>query len=378
MIDARGLDRLEAVLRSASAFDAVQINQPLPSHIDTRAAAAVLRPGQDVDAWDYLHPEGSVAFTSSPSFSRPPRMLPVTAAATLALMDHHGVGDVAGKRVVVVGRGPLVGAPIAHSLTERGATVSVAHSRTPRKVLQELCESADVLVPCVGMPGVIDGAWIKEGAVVVNVGTSFDADNDALLGDVSGVDANISADGAPASGVLAKASKVAACPGGVGPVVVAQLFDAVVARSERVQEREARGATASTPVLPENEVLERMAELNAGIEASSVRWTLTSAEQDESIPALTRSLHFGSYSQAAVRIESSTRVKSRLPRSCSSRRWCVAATKLFYSQSKNSVSSPASSPRQTRWTTTPTRVSRTTAAVAWTFSSSSSPWQSEA
>ena len=149
----------------------------------------------------------------------------------------------------------------------------------------------------------IDGAWVKNGAVLINVGTSFDADKDALLGDVTGVDASISADGASPAGVLATASKVAACPGGVGPVVVAQLFDAVVARSERVQEREARGATAATPVLAEHEVLDRMSELNSGLDASTARWTLTSAEQDETVPALSRSLHFGSYSQAAVSCE---------------------------------------------------------------------------
>ena len=93
--------------------------------------------------------------------------MPVTPEAVLELLAQGGV-DLASSHVVVIGRSRIVGAPLAQALLAADATVSVAHYQTPS--LEALCRSADVVIPCAGVPGLVKGDWIRPGGAVVNVG----------------------------------------------------------------------------------------------------------------------------------------------------------------------------------------------------------------
>ena len=107
--------------------------------------------------------------------------MPVTPEAVLELLAQGGV-DLASSHVVVIGRSRIVGAPLAHALLAADATVSVAHYQTPS--LEALCRSADVVIPCAGVPGLVKGDWIRPGGAVVNVGTTYCAQSGALQPDL--------------------------------------------------------------------------------------------------------------------------------------------------------------------------------------------------
>ena len=87
----------------------------------------------------------------------------------IELLDRSGV-EISGKKAVVVGRSNIVGMPVAMLLTNRDATVTVLHSKTPNA--QELCSTADIVVAAIGKPELVKGDWIKEGAAVIDVGTN--------------------------------------------------------------------------------------------------------------------------------------------------------------------------------------------------------------
>jgi methylenetetrahydrofolate dehydrogenase (NADP+)/methenyltetrahydrofolate cyclohydrolase len=130
-----------------------------------------------------------------------------TPAGVIELLDSEGV-ELRGAEAVVIGRSQLVGRPLASLLLQRDATVTMCHSRT--RDLAEVCSRADVLVAAVGQPKLVTAEMVREGAVVIDVGTN--RTEDGLVGDVD------------FEAVAEKAAAVTPVPGGVGPMTIAMLL----------------------------------------------------------------------------------------------------------------------------------------------------------
>jgi methylenetetrahydrofolate dehydrogenase (NADP+)/methenyltetrahydrofolate cyclohydrolase len=200
-------DRIRAELAALSRDPAVHgiiLQTPLPADAVFEDIAASIDPAKDVDGANPLS-LGRLA-AGLPAFA------PATAAAVLALLDHHGI-PLSGAHAVVVGRSNVVGKPAAHLLLQRDATVTVCHSRT--KELAELTRSADVLVAAVGRPGLVTAEHVTEDVVVIDVGTNPTPDG-GLVGDVD------------ADSVAGRVAGLTPVPGGVGPVTTALLLQQTI------------------------------------------------------------------------------------------------------------------------------------------------------
>ncbi len=173
---------------------------PLPKHINEEAIINAIDPKKDVDAF---HP-ANVGKIMIGNFD----FLPCTPAGVMELLDDANI-DINGKNAVVVGRSNIVGKPQAMLLLHKNATVTICHSRT--KNLKEVCQTADILVVAVGRAEMITGDYIKEGAVVIDVGMNR-LENKKLVGDVEFETAK------------EKASYITPVPGGVGPMTIATLM----------------------------------------------------------------------------------------------------------------------------------------------------------
>jgi methylenetetrahydrofolate dehydrogenase (NADP+)/methenyltetrahydrofolate cyclohydrolase len=195
-------------LNADPAIDGMIVQLPLPAGIDE--AAVLLRIDPDKDA-DGLHPMNLGRLVAGMPGPRS-----CTPAGVMRLIDLTGI-DLKGKRAVVIGRSEMVGKPTAHLLLERHATVTMCHSRTVG--LDEEVRRADVVVAAVGKPGLVKGSWIKEGAVVIDVGTS--RVNGKVVGDVEFAEA------------AKRASAISPVPGGVGPMTIAELLSNAVAAAKR-------------------------------------------------------------------------------------------------------------------------------------------------
>jgi methylenetetrahydrofolate dehydrogenase (NADP+) / methenyltetrahydrofolate cyclohydrolase len=181
----------------------ILLQTPLPGRARLAELAGAIDPAKDVDG---ANPVSLGRLTTGlPAFA------PATAAAVLALLDHHQVA-LSGRGAVVVGRSAVVGKPVAQLLLARDATVTVCHSRT--RDLAAVTSAAEVLVAAAGRPGLIGPGFVAPGAVVVDVGTNATADG-GLAGDVDPAVAEV-------------AGALSPVPGGVGPVTTAMLLRHVV------------------------------------------------------------------------------------------------------------------------------------------------------
>lgn len=187
----------------------VVVQLPLPKHINTQYILNAVTPEKDIDVLS-ARSVGNFAVGKSP-------VLPPVAGAVKALLDEHGI-EYKSKYIVVVGAGQLVGKPIALWLLNEKATFGVVRSSTP--VLAEFIKKADIVISGVGKPKLIAGDMVKEGAVIIDCGTSIGETPNAerqtqkttIAGDVD------------MESVSKKAAFLAPVPGGVGPVAVAVLF----------------------------------------------------------------------------------------------------------------------------------------------------------
>ena len=208
--DASAVDVRSALVR-LSADDTVHgiiLQTPLPPGVEVIDVAGAIAPEKDVDG---TNPVSLGRLTAGlPAFA------PATAAAVLRLLDDHGI-ELSGRRAVVVGRSLVVGKPVAMLLLERDATVTICHSRT--RDLAARTGEADVLVAAVGRPRMLGVEHVGPGAVVIDVGTTPDAEGN-LVGDVD------------TDAVLGKAGAVTPVPGGVGPVTTALLLHNTVTAAE--------------------------------------------------------------------------------------------------------------------------------------------------
>ena len=194
---------LEATVRELSddrAISGILIQLPLPAGLVAAGAIAQLDPRKDVDG---VHPLSAGLLAQGL-----PSLLPNTPAGGMELLRRNGVA-LAGKRAVVVGRSNIVGKPMALLLLQEHATVTIAHSRTPD--LAEVVRAAEIVVAAVGRAGLITGAMLRPGAVVVDFGINVLEDG-TMVGDV---------DFANAAEV---AGAITPVPGGTGPVTNVMLL----------------------------------------------------------------------------------------------------------------------------------------------------------
>lgn len=195
-------DDIRAALRALGEDPTVHgiiLQTPLPDGAHFEELAACIEPSKDVDG---ANPRSLGRLAAGL-----PAHAPATAAAVLALLDHHEVA-LAGRSCVVVGRSTVVGTPAAHLLLQRDATVTICHRYT--HALTDFTPSADVLVVAVGRPGLITPEHVSDGAIVIDVGTNPTADG-GLVGDVH-------------PSVSERAAGLTPVPGGVGPVTTALLL----------------------------------------------------------------------------------------------------------------------------------------------------------
>ena len=188
-------------LNSDDSVHGILVQLPLPKHLDEEAVIQAISPKKDVDGF---HPEtvGNMCIGSK-------GFLPCTPAGVIQLLKRSNI-DIQGKECVVVGRSNIVGKPMALLLLRENGTVTIAHSRT--KDLKEITKRADILVAAVGKPKFITADYVKEGAVVIDVGIHRN-ENNKLCGDVDFDD------------VIDKVSAITPVPGGVGPMTIAMLMN---------------------------------------------------------------------------------------------------------------------------------------------------------
>ena len=211
--------RVVATLNADPAIDGILVQSPPPPHIDEEAVIRAISPAKDVDGF---HPENVAKL----ALEDPSGFVPCTPAGCMRLLREAGV-ETRGANVVVIGRSMIVGKPMALLLMAKGAdaTVTVAHSRS--RDLAGICRQADILVAAVGRPEMVKADWVKEGAVVIDVGINRveDASRKSgfrLTGDVAFDE------------VAPKCKSITPVPGGVGPMTIAMLMkNTIVAASRR-------------------------------------------------------------------------------------------------------------------------------------------------
>ncbi|MFC1704232.1 bifunctional 5,10-methylenetetrahydrofolate dehydrogenase/5,10-methenyltetrahydrofolate cyclohydrolase [Candidatus Omnitrophota bacterium] len=189
-------------LNNDSTVNGMIVQMPLPKQIDYKVISSYIAPAKDVEG---MHPEnlGKVLMGKA-------KIAPCTAAAAMALIESTGV-SLYGKEVVVVGHSEIVGKPLSLLLLEKFATTTVCHIGTSEAgKLVEHVGAAEILVVAVGVPGLIKGEWVKEGATVIDVG--INRVEGKIIGDVEFEAAE------------KKAAYITPVPGGVGPLTVTMLM----------------------------------------------------------------------------------------------------------------------------------------------------------
>lgn len=207
---------VEACVRGLGAdpeVNALMVHMPLPDGVDADAIKGVIDPAKDAEGVSPAN-IGNVVYGRS-------ELAPCTAVATLRLVESTGI-ELSGKRCVVVGASATVGRPLAVLLMQRDATVISCNKFTWG--IEELCKSADVLIPAAGVPGLITGAMVRPGALVVDVGVSRVVGADGQTRTVGDCDFEA---------VREVAGWLSPVPGGVGPMTVAVLLSNVVDAAER-------------------------------------------------------------------------------------------------------------------------------------------------
>ena len=196
-------EELLALVEKLNADDTVNgilVQLPLPSHINEDKVIQTISPKKDVDGF---HPQSVGALSIGQ-----PGFVSCTPAGIIQLLKRSGV-VIDGKECVIVGRSNIVGKPMAMLMLRENATVTVCHSHT--KDLKEVCKRADILVVAIGKPKFIDDSYVKDGAVVIDVGIHRN-ENNKLCGDVD------------YDKVAPKTSAITPVPGGVGPMTIAMLM----------------------------------------------------------------------------------------------------------------------------------------------------------
>ncbi|HER6566821.1 TPA: bifunctional methylenetetrahydrofolate dehydrogenase/methenyltetrahydrofolate cyclohydrolase [Streptococcus pyogenes] len=197
-------EQLIAVIERYNADNTIHgilVQLPLPNHINDKKIILAIDPKKDVDGF---HP-----MNTGHLWSGRPLMVPCTPSGIMELLREYNV-NLEGKHAVIIGRSNIVGKPMAQLLLDKNATVTLTHSRT--RQLEEVCRCADVLIVAIGQGHFITKQYIKDGAIVIDVGMNRD-DNGKLIGDVAFDE------------VAEVAAKITPVPGGVGPMTIAMLLE---------------------------------------------------------------------------------------------------------------------------------------------------------
>ena len=209
-------DDLLALIAKLNADDSVHgilCQVPLPDHIDTRLVLRSISPEKDVDGF---HPVNVGRLSTGTG-----GIVPCTPLGVMMLI-HSVIPDLTGKDAVVIGKSNIVGKPVANLLLDAEATVTVTHIYTHN--LPEICRKADVIVAAAGAPELVKGSWVKDGAVIIDVGITRQETEDGktkLVGDV-------------AFDEVQHAKAVTPVPGGVGPMTIACLLANTVQAARKV------------------------------------------------------------------------------------------------------------------------------------------------
>lgn len=184
----------------------VLVQLPLPKHIDSQTIIAAINPDKDVDGF---HPVNVGRL-----YTGMPCLVPCTPQGSMILL-REATKDLKGLKAVVVGRSNIVGKPVAQLLLQADCTVTITHSRT-RNLADEL-RAADIVIAAIGKPEFVQGDWIKDGAIVIDVGINriddpVNAGKTKLVGDVA------------FTAAAERASAITPVPGGVGPMTIACLL----------------------------------------------------------------------------------------------------------------------------------------------------------
>lgn len=199
-------------LNARKDVNGILVQLPLPKHIEEEKVLNRIAPLKDVDGF---HPQNVGALCIGK-----PGFVSCTPAGIIQLLKRSGI-EIAGKECVVIGRSNIVGKPMALLLLRENGTVTVAHSRT--KDLKEVTKRADILVVAVGKPKMVTAEYVKDGAVVIDVGIHRNEQN-KLCGDVD------------FESVAEKCSAITPVPGGVGPMTIAMLMNNCVESVKLQQE----------------------------------------------------------------------------------------------------------------------------------------------
>lgn len=198
-------------LNANEAINGIILQSPVPSHIDFDKVSGLIDPLKDVDGFTqeniyklYLNKDS---------------LMPCTVKGIIVLLEKYNI-DLKGKKVTIVGRGNIVGHPLSLALLNKDATVTVAHSKT--KNLKEVCKDADIIVAATGKAHLITEDYVKEKAIVVDVG-------------VTRIDGHITGD-VDFDNIKDKCSYITPNPGGVGPMTVAMIMENVI-KAYQMQER---------------------------------------------------------------------------------------------------------------------------------------------
>ncbi len=201
-------------LNSDPTVHGILVQLPLPAHIDEEAVINSISVDKDVDGF-HLSNVGKLSIGAD-------GIVPCTPLGSLMMLKDH-LGDLSGKKAIIVGRSNIVGKPMAALLLKESCTVTIAHSRT--QDLPGECREADILVAAVGRPEMIKGDWIKPGATVIDVGINRIDNGEGgtrLVGDVE-FDSAVEVAGA-----------ITPVPGGVGPMTIACLLHNTLQQACRI------------------------------------------------------------------------------------------------------------------------------------------------
>lgn len=202
------VEELVQKLNADPTVDGILVQLPLPDHLSPQPVLDRIDPSKDVDG---LHPT-NIGMLAAGRYG----LRPCTPSGCMRLLEETGT-DPRGKHAVVIGRSALVGKPIAFMLLEKHATVTIAHSRTTD--LADEVRRADIVVAAAGRRHLVRGDWIKQGAVVLDVGINR-GDDGKLYGDVD------------TEAAAVRASHITPVPGGVGPMTIAMLLANTVEAAE--------------------------------------------------------------------------------------------------------------------------------------------------
>jgi methylenetetrahydrofolate dehydrogenase (NADP+)/methenyltetrahydrofolate cyclohydrolase len=191
-------------LNDHKTIDGILVQLPLPKHIDENAVIDAILPEKDVD--------GFSSENIGKLMQNKPFIRPCTPKGVITMLDSINY-NLKGKHCVIVGASKIVGRPMAMELLNLDATVTICNSAT--KDIKQKAKSADVIIAAAGVPHLVNADWVKEGAVIIDVGINR-LDNGKLVGDVD------------FESVKSKVSAISPVPGGVGPMTIAILLENTV------------------------------------------------------------------------------------------------------------------------------------------------------